>query len=188
MSDHRVFGRLIAPGALYGAMAASALLAEGSTSVVMEDIQLHNPLVFSESDADDEAGERGRTVQVLLDDTDRQSSRSVQIFSKGDDGSWTTHVEGRVLPGAALPNVGERVDLESLKARLSPSDVRDYYRAKGETGINLGPSFRTLGMPGLRPARPWLRSYSQSPLAETSWKYIPLFWTAASRSLAWHGT
>ena len=56
LSDHRVFGRLIAPGALYGAMAASALLAEGSTSVVMEDIQLHNPLVFSESDADDEAG------------------------------------------------------------------------------------------------------------------------------------
>ena len=145
LSDHRVFGRLIAPGALYGAMAASALLAEGSTSVVMEDIQLHNPLVFSESDPDDEAGERGRTVQILLDDTEQQSSRSVQIFSKGDDGDWTTHIEGRLLPGAALPNVGERVDLDSLKARLSPADVRDYYRAKGETGINLGPSFRTLG-------------------------------------------
>ena len=31
-----------------------------------------------------------------------------------------------------------------MKARLSPADVGDYYRAKANTGINLGPSFRTL--------------------------------------------
>ena len=141
LSDHRVFGRLIAPGALYGAMAATASFTEESGPVVIEDMQLHSPLVFSE---DDEAGESGRTVQVLVTDSDQPSSRDVQIFSKGIDGDWTTHVEGRLLSAARLPEAGEKVDLQEIKARLSPSDVRDYYRAKADTGINLGASFRTL--------------------------------------------
>lgn len=38
LSDHRVFGRVIAPGALYGAMAASASLTEETGAVVVEDI------------------------------------------------------------------------------------------------------------------------------------------------------
>ena len=63
LSDHRVFGRLIAPGALYGAMAAAASLAEEGGPVVVEEMQLHSPLVFSE---DDEAGEGGRIVQVVI--------------------------------------------------------------------------------------------------------------------------
>ena len=141
MSDHRVFGRLIAPGALYGAMAATASFTEESGPVVIEDMQLHSPLVFSE---DDESGEGGRTVQVLIDDSDQPSQQNVQIFSKGIDGDWTTHVEGRLLSAARLPDAGQRVDLGSMKARLSPADVGDYYQAKADTGINLGPSFRTL--------------------------------------------
>ena len=141
LSDHRVFGRLIAPGALYGAMAATASFTEESGPVVIEDMQLHSPLVFSE---DDGAGESGRTVQVLIDNSDQPSQQNVQIFSKGIDGDWTTHVEGRLLSAARLPDAGQRVDLESMKARLSPADVGDYYQAKADTGINLGPSFRTL--------------------------------------------
>ena len=141
LSDHRVFGRLIAPGALYGAMVATASFTEERGPVVIEDMQLHSPLVFSE---DDEAGESGRTVQVLVTNSDQPSSRDVQIFSKGIDGDWTTHVEGRLLSAARLPEAGERVDLEGIKARLSSADVRDYYRAKVDTGINLGASFRTL--------------------------------------------
>ena len=53
LNDHRVFGRIIAPGALYGAMAASASLAEGNGSVILEDMQLHTPLVFPEEDSED---------------------------------------------------------------------------------------------------------------------------------------
>ena len=53
LGDHRVFGRVVAPGALYGAMAATTALVEGGGAVV-EDLQLHNPLVFRR------AGVRGR--------------------------------------------------------------------------------------------------------------------------------
>jgi len=150
LNDHRVFGRLVAPGALYGAMATSAALAEGSGTVVVEDFQLHNPLVFAENDSTDGSGEEGRTVQVFLDDSEQIGSSNVQIFSKGTgskgiENEWILHIEGRVSTGAQAPEAGGRVDLNALKARLSPADVPDYYRAKADTGINLGPFFRTLG-------------------------------------------
>ena len=145
LNDHRVFGRLVAPGALYGAMATSAALAEGSGPIVVEDFQLHNPLVFAESDATDGSDGEGRTVQVFLDDSEQVGSKNVQIFSKGIENEWILHIEGRIWSGAQVPEAGGRVDLDALKARLSPADVSDYYRAKADTGINLGPFFRTLG-------------------------------------------
>ena len=146
LKDHKVFGRLIAPGALYGAMAVTASLAEGSDTVALEDMQLHNALVFSEKDSEDGTeDEDGRKVQVVLDDDEQASSRRVQIYSKGIEDEWTMHVEGRVLTGAPPSEAGARIDLEELKSRMSPADVPDYYRAKSSTGIDLGPLFRTLG-------------------------------------------
>ena len=50
----------------------------------------------------------------------------------------------RVAPGGPLPETGGRIDLEGLKARLTPADVPAYYRAKADTGIDMGPLFRTL--------------------------------------------
>ena len=151
LSDHRVFGRIIAPGALYGAMAASVSLAEENGAVVVEDMQLHNALIFPEEDSEDGTGDEGRKVQVVLDSSERASSRRVQIFSKGSEEGWTLHVEGRVSPGAPMPEAGSRIDPESLKAPLSPTDVAGYYRARAATGINLGPFFRTLGRVWSRP-------------------------------------
>ena len=146
LKDHRVFGRLVAPGALYGAMAASASLAEGSGPMVVADMQLHSPLVFSEENSEDGSDEGGRKVQVVLDAYDQPSSRRVQIFSRGAEKEWTMHVECRVLRDTPLPEAGERTDLDGLKARLSHADVPAYYRAKSNTGIDLGPYFRTLGV------------------------------------------
>ena len=144
LQDHRVFGRLVVPGALYGAMAATTALAEDSGSVVVEDMQLHSPLVFPEKDNESGTEEVGRQVQVLLDAPEDTVSRRVQIFSSGDESAWTLHVECRVLPGASQPNTGAHVDLNALRANLTPADESTYYRAKAATGINLGPFFRTL--------------------------------------------
>ncbi|MDE0621366.1 MAG: beta-ketoacyl synthase N-terminal-like domain-containing protein, partial [Bryobacterales bacterium] len=102
LSDHQVFGRVIAPGALYGAMAAAAALAEGADTAMVEDLQLHNALVFPKSDSQDGGEAAGRTVQVVLDSSEGADSRPVQIFSRGSDGGWTVHVEGRVSPQAPV--------------------------------------------------------------------------------------
>ena len=148
LNDHKVFGRIVAPGALYGAMACATAFLEESGSVAVEDFQLHNAMVFEE---EDEADEEGRKMQVVLDASEQTSSRGVQIFSKGSEGEWTVHVEGRVSSGVPLPEADERIDLESLKASLSPVDVAGYYRHRASTGVDLGPFFRTLGNVWSRP-------------------------------------
>ena len=144
LSDHRVFGRVIAPGALYGAMAASASLAEGEGPVLVEDMQLHNALIFPEESSADSATGEGRKVQVLLESSEQADSRRVQVFSKGREEGWTIHVEGRVSPQAPTADVAGSIALEGLKESLAPVDVAAYYRARAGTGIDLGPCFRTI--------------------------------------------
>ncbi len=144
LSDHKVFGRVIAPGALYGAMAAAASVAEGAAAVVVEELQLHNALVFPEQGSEDGAEEKGRTLQVVLAASEQSDSRRVQISSKGSDEDWTAHVEGLLSSRVPVPDAAANIDFESLKEILSPVDVAAYYRARADTGIDLGPSFRTL--------------------------------------------
>ena len=145
LNDHRVFNRVVAPGALYGAMAASAMLCEGHWPVVVEDMQLHNPLVFPEESAGEGEDKDSRKLQAVLDASGQARSRPVQIFSKGNEEGWMVHVEGRVSADAPVPETTGRIDPESLKSGLAPVDVAGYYRARAGTGVELGPSFRTLG-------------------------------------------
>ncbi len=142
IDDHRVYGQVVAPGALYGAMVASALRAEGSSSVSVEEMQLHSALVLSvPTDGSEEAG---CTMQVLLDAPDSAASRGVHVFSRLDDTEWLLHLEGRATPDVSVVNRGARIDFENLTTRLSELDSAIYYRARAETGIDLGPSFQTL--------------------------------------------
>ena len=146
LADHRVFGRLIAPGALYGAMAASACRVEGDNAVVVEDFRMQSALVFADESTDDNAGEAGRRMQVLLDAGRDVPSRRLRVLSKGDDEEeWTLHAEGQVSGGVAVSSLAVRpFDAEGLKAELSVVDLPAYYRAKSAVGIDLGPAFRTL--------------------------------------------
>ncbi len=142
LADHRVFGRLIAPGALYGAMAAAACRAEGDDAAAVEDFRMQTALVFPKEDAED----AGRRMQVLLDDGEEGASRRVRVLSRGEgEDGWTLHAEGQVSSGAAgAPPAVPPLDVDGCKAALSPVDLPAYYRAKSAVGIDLGPSFRTL--------------------------------------------
>ena len=144
LSDHSVFGRVIAPGALYGAMAVSASLAGESEAVVVEDLQLHSPLVFPEQDAESATGQAGRSVQLVLDAPEQSSSRHFEIYSRGEgEEGWTLHAEGATLSGRER-QPSARTDLAALRAGLRAEDVSAFYRARADVGINLGPRFRTL--------------------------------------------
>ena len=143
LNDHRVFGRLVVPGALYAAMAVSAACPDGAGPAVLEDLQLHSPLILPEElDHDSEPGIR--KVQVVLDGAEAGSSRRVEVFSRGDgEEGWTQHVEARVSSGGDGPP-RTRADLDDLKAGLSAEDVSAFYRARAEANVNLDPLFRTL--------------------------------------------
>ena len=154
LSDHRVFGRLVAPGALYGAKAATASVVDGSGPAVLEDFQLHNALVFPPEDSQDESNSGGRALQVLLDGSGEEPSSRIQVLSKGaSDETWTLHAEGRISPPSGLgsPDNAAAVDLESVRSALTPVDLPAYYRSKASVGIDLGQSFRTLDALWSRP-------------------------------------
>ena len=144
LDDHRVFGRVLAPGSLFAAMAASAGWPEGDESIVVEDLQLRSPLVLPDGDREDAAAEPARDLQLLLEDAGGTSRHHFEIFSRaaGEEG-WTLHAEGRVGADAAPPERA-RIDPEALTAGLTPEDVSAFYRSKADEGVHLGPRFRTM--------------------------------------------
>ena len=147
LGDHRVFNRLVAPGALYGAMAASACTADSPGAAVVEDFQMRTALVFPQTNGTDGSDEEGRRLQVLLDDPDEDAARRVRILSRGaDDADWTLHAEGRVSTDADpdSPAAGAALNPARLRADMAAVELQAYYRSKAEVGIDLGPSFRTL--------------------------------------------
>ena len=150
LRDHRVYGRVVMPGAVFGAMAATVPLAEGGGAGAVEELQLHNPLVYPEYDAEDGASEPGRRVQMVVDagkggQPRSSSARRFEVYSRGRDGEeWTLHAEGDLSSGPAQRGSNERVQLEALTAGMEPQDTGAYYRAKAAGGIDFGPSFRTI--------------------------------------------
>ena len=145
LAGHRVFGRLVAPSALYGAMMSAATFAEAEGPGALEDVQLYHPLILSEAESGEEAGGTERKLQVILDDAGGGPGRRMRIMSRGEgQGEWTLHAEARLPAGLGRVWAEPRVDTETLKAGLSPRDVEVLYRAGAEAGIALGPTFRTL--------------------------------------------
>ena len=141
LGDHRVFGEVVAPGALYAVQGIEALRARGSgRSVVLSEFRIHRPLLFT--------GDEVRTVQVTLErmapgppasgaeDRFEVTSRG---FETGKD--WDLHAEGRLEFGAGA---GEVVDVEALGAGLTRVDLQDLYRRMAALGISYGPVFRGL--------------------------------------------
>ncbi len=145
LNDHRVYGRVITPGALYGAMAAACEPAGGAGPAIVEDLQLYSPMIFDDHDPQDAAEAGGRQVQLILDGHDADEPRRFEIFSRSDGADeWTQHAEGTLSPNPGAPASPERRDLEQLRADLAPVDLAEFYRARTDAGVELGYSFQTL--------------------------------------------
>ena len=145
LADHQVFGRVIMPGAMYGAAAAAVSLKEGAGSVNVEDLQLHSPLIFGLEDDEDNGSRAGRRIQAVLDSPEDGKSRHIEIYSKGEsEDGWTLHAEAKLAFETGTRGPENRIDLDSIKSGLQPQDVAGFYRARADADITLGTSFRTL--------------------------------------------
>ncbi len=143
LDDHQVYGRHVVPAALCGAMAVSAAWTEVGGPVVVEEFQLHNPIILPEQDAEEDSQPESRRVQLVLGAPEVGSSRRVEVYSKGEDeDSWTLHVECQVSTGAK--QASETVSLDGLRQGLAVQDIQGFYRARAEVNVTLGPRFRTL--------------------------------------------
>ena len=161
LDDHRVYGRVITPGALYASMAVAACAPDAAGGpVVVEDLQLHSPMIFDEHDPHDAAEAGGRQVQLVLDGGDERSPRRFEIFSRSDgEDEWTRHAEGTVSSSTGPAPSSEPLDLERLEADLEAVNLAEFYGVRADAGVDLGESFRTLR---------WLRVRDGEALGEVA--------------------
>ena len=140
LGDHRVFGRVVAPAALHGALAAAAATTvSGGSAVEVKEFRLHSPLVFDHPDGGAGPEDPGRSLQVVIGRSEESASRPVEIFSKGDgEDRWTLHAEGRVAMGVGAAEFGAAPDLDALRAALEQMNGPDLYRALASAEVDLG--------------------------------------------------
>ena len=145
LEDHRVFGRVVAPGALYGVQALSALWAAGTSAGAgfVEEVRIERPLVLPDVAPDGNEGS-ARTVQVILGRSDGEGRRPFEIFSRTRAGEpWVLHAAGQVghRPAGEPPGPpGSRI--EALREGLEAAGTGAMYRRLGSTGLELGPRMR----------------------------------------------
>jgi thioester reductase-like protein len=164
LSDHRVFERLVAPGALYGALATAAWAELGGMgSLAVSQVQLHAPLILE--------AEAGRMLQIVLPAPEDAGGvvRSFEVYSRGpDEEGWTLHAAGRIA-GDAGGSPGN-LDLGNLQRRLAPRDVANIYDAFADTGARFGPAFRVVSALWVAPGQ----ALGEVVLAVLSSKGLPL--------------
>ena len=105
LGDHRVYGRIVMPGALFGAMAAAVSGIEDFAGTVIEEFQLLNPLVYSEYDGEDESQEPGKRVQLIVDRARGNRPRRFRDLQQEAKGKRN----GPSMPRASFPLPDRRV-------------------------------------------------------------------------------
>ena len=140
MIDHKVFDRILAPGALFGSLAAAISQTTRGPEMVW-DMQLHNPLIFPEQDIEQDTG---RKVQTIVQTPSDSNAQLIRILSKSEQ-DWVLHAECRVPTNRrSASQIPSSVDLNQLKDSMSAADILAFYRTKAAAGIEFGPSFLTV--------------------------------------------
>ena len=145
LTDHRVFGRPVAPAAFFAAQALAAVpeLGAGSETGAVEEVRIARPLALPEGDSEEAAGVAGRTVQLVLGRRQAAGARGFEVFSRAEDEeAWALHAAGRTGRGGAPAPDLEDGEIERLKDALSPIGAAALYRAFADAGIAYGPAFR----------------------------------------------
>ncbi len=140
LADHCVFEKVLVPGAAYVEMALTAGFTIFKSEVVeLENIAIEQPLVLS--------ADQRKTVQLLLGFLDNNLYRfeicSLDPLTDEPDPVWTVHATGQMR--AAFDPHLEATDLSSWRSSEQQSlDPGEFYLQSHQSGIDFGPSFRSL--------------------------------------------
>ncbi|MEI2579701.1 type I polyketide synthase [Scytonema sp. PRP1] len=141
LKDHRVYEKVVLPGAAYLEMAwAAGATVFKSENLVMEDVAIRQALILPENET--------QTVQFILNLESPRSS--FQIYSlvtnqeNSENSYWRLHSSGKI--GVIEPEPEpERVNLAQLQLRFEQElSVKDYYQQYREQGIDHGPIFQVI--------------------------------------------
>ncbi|MEI5103544.1 SDR family NAD(P)-dependent oxidoreductase [Streptomyces sp. PmtG] len=132
LTDYRVLGSAVLPGAAYVDLALRAGDHVGCAS--LDDLVLETPLVLPERD--------GVQVRLSLAGPDATGRRAFTVDSRGDDGGdWTRHATG-ALTQRAEPVTGTLVAWPPSEAE--PVDLDAHYATVATSGLDHGPAFQGL--------------------------------------------
>ncbi|GAA2986038.1 type I polyketide synthase [Streptosporangium longisporum] len=130
LTDHSVFGTVLAPGTVLAELAARAGDLVGLPEV--RELTVQAPLVLTPG--------RPATLQVLVSAPDEHGHRTVEVHARSsEDAPWTRHAAGTLGPGT----------LEAARVAWPPPgaesiDVTDVYTRLYRLGYDYGPAFQGL--------------------------------------------
>jgi acyl transferase domain-containing protein/acyl carrier protein len=137
--DHRVFGKVVVPGAAHleiARAAAEAVFGEGEHTI--EGVVFQQVLVLPEKGA--------RTVQLHVRQDEEDGATSFKIFSQAEgsqESHFALHVTGRLVREGGSKGVSGRADLSALRSRLTKGGPPEaFYEAHEVAGVSYGPSFQ----------------------------------------------
>ncbi|MEX5636358.1 SDR family NAD(P)-dependent oxidoreductase [Parafrankia sp. FMc2] len=172
LADHRVLGRIVAPGTVL----AEIVLAAGARvgTPVLDELLLRAPLVLPE--------QGGLRLQAAVGQPDDSGRRPVTVYAQAEDDPdtpWTIHTTGTLAPEDAAaaatdlmawpPDGAEEIALDGV------------YEILAESGLAYGPAFR-----GLR--RVWRRAgevFAEvvTPEPTDGYHLHPALWDAALHAI-----
>ncbi|MEU9993760.1 polyketide synthase dehydratase domain-containing protein, partial [Streptomyces sp. NPDC048045] len=137
LADHMVGGVVLLPGTGFVELVVRAGDQVGCG--VLEELTLQAPLVLP-------ADGGGVQVQVVVAAADADGRRTVEVFSRPDDGSqdaWVQHASGMIAPAGAPVQADE--DLKVWPPRGATAvDVDGMYEALAAASYGYGPAFQGL--------------------------------------------
>ncbi|MFL5339449.1 MAG: SDR family NAD(P)-dependent oxidoreductase [Gemmataceae bacterium] len=129
LADHRIFGRVLAPGATYLAMTLTA--GASSTPQVLANVEFTRPLVLPD----------GQTfaLQLMLGKPDA-GGRRFHAFARGEAGDWGEHIIGQISAdrGTVAATVPHR---PAGMQEFAGTELYDGFR---KIGLDLGPAFQVV--------------------------------------------
>jgi myxalamid-type polyketide synthase MxaC len=174
LTDHRLLGRVVVPGACYAAMllvAAREALAENSR---LSDLVFPQPMVLAEHDR--------REVQITLE----EGKARVYASDASDaslDPPWVCHAEAVLR---SLDNRSSAVlDRDAVEARCSMSlSGADFYSRMADAGFGLGRHFQWIEQVGLGSSEAFARMRAPHEDELAQYPYVPGFLDACFQLLA----
>lgn len=142
LSDHRVFGKVVAPATAYLEMAlAAGLDTFGSRNLELEKVEYHEGLFLAESEPVE--------TQLVLS-RDGRASAHFKIHSRPhqiSDSPWRLHASGRIGMMEKKPKPAQTELLEDIKQRCSEViDSQTYYAWLEGRGYEFGPCHQGVGV------------------------------------------
>lgn len=130
LTDHKVGGAIVYPGAAYAEMSlAAAREWLGGKHFNVEQLDIISPMVFD--------SEHARTIRLILDP--RDGGFQIKSRQRLSDDEWTLHASGRILEAVdKIPAV--RIDSPAVPAEHVRHDV--HYQRASSLGLDYGPSFQ----------------------------------------------